>query len=82
MLGMAVDHLSVLFFSVMVKIIFLTLGLTMVSSVPSAYPAQPFVSIENVSRLYDVCFTHTRVQAVLKSSFGSEVKIYAIMFML
>jgi len=56
------------------------------SSVHSAHPAQPLVSIEHISPLTKVCFTHTRVQAVAKLSLGSEsfnqMKIYVIMFML
>ena len=71
---MAIDLLSVLLFFVEVKIIFLVFGLTNVSSAHSAHPAEPFVSIEHVSQLYDVCFTHTRVQALVKLSFGSEMK--------
>ncbi|CAJ1974431.1 unnamed protein product [Sphenostylis stenocarpa] len=53
-------------------IVFLVFGLTVVSYVQSAHPAQPFVSIENVSQLHNVCFTHTRVQTVVKLSLGSE----------
>jgi len=67
MLGMGIDRLSVLFFVVMVEIICLVFGLTIVSSVHSAHPGQPFVSIGHVSLLYDVCFTHTRVRVIMKA---------------